>query len=1044
MEGDAAVHYSGNAYCEWSVEYNGNTDHMVGSFKEGETEVILFKNDSEHILTVTCWDLLGNEMTDVERFLVDMLPPETEKEYGQPMVWDEIYRWVTSQTPITLTADDAKIGVHELFWRYKWVGDEMCEAYPARTGNYEHNNLELGGEYPSTNELNKKGENPHINGVGPHFNIVGVGEGYVEVEFNMPHSYNACFGYRSDGDISQAISDEHYYWGLDDDLYPYTCVNSGTETVTLYATQYVEIRLTHGAERNWDFNWTKIYVEPNTTGFNSVEDDEVTFTIGNSSCHMIEYFAVDKFGNMEEIQRQFVMVDNEAPNGTKLIGSPSLWYNESPISTYFDGSEFSYHRYVSQYTPITLMCEDVMPHPVGYEKIYFKVYNNGTNITSNYCDLGDGQEYCVVDANEYTFNFKEDSEHVLKFYCEDALENRGYEDVQFYFVDTEDPITTHEIIGPQFYNEENGAWYINGVTKINLSAMDPEPHPSGVNRTYYTWYTVPDYMCESSTNRDYDSSYDVGYEFWLYQGPFSMEESCHVVKYFSVDNLGNEEDTNSFYVFVDKTAPNISKTYDGHYYEQEMMPLFDFDGFDRFSDGETDVSIDDVELVLVKWISTSTDVVVHVNDPKPHPSGLNYTKYRWTQMPNDMYCWTQNVDGANGTGDWTMFDDASYNVFNAPGESCHLLEIKSVDNVNKTAWHKQLVFVDDTAPEPAKVVGEPKSDMSDENINLGSLYYQNFDQPLNHDFCAEDDMNCLQVTLLTPVTLACEDEGPHPSGIKKVHFKIYRNGEDVTSDYCEVDLAENGYCSMYYDGDVPPVVYFQKTSWHKIDYYCEDNVGNIGGHDKEYIKVDETAFNLSFKKKWNLISVPVRLMDNSLDTLFGGNDDVHAIWTYGTDGEWYVWPQNGPNNLDTMEPGYGYWVLTMDEFDITIGGELFSPGPVAPPMRQLINGWNLIGHYGVEGAPTIEIPHPNGVDTLSMPYYAGPNLNGDGRLAYCALNSMNQGDVSTLYTHWDSTNYYLWSLETQYMNPGAGYWLFYKGIDGALYAPSTICPLTTT
>ncbi len=384
-DGDA-IHASHNVMCTYEVEWN-NTIIDSGNWTEGnDVYTFNFNEDSEHKITIECEDGIGNTYTDVELFKVDMLPPQTTKEYGQPEVVEYYpesdnvkYRWITSNTQINLSAVDNKVGVEGIYWRYEWVSNETCEAYPV--------------------------------------------EGY-----------------------------------------PRDFMPTSTDNVSL-----------------WN------YTEGNFTDFN----------IPETSCHVIEYFAVDKFGNTEDVERQFVMVDNEAPNATKVVGEPKIFVDESPLSEYFNGSSFDYHQYVSQDTPIKLTCDDVAPHPVEGEMIHFKVYNNGSDITSDYCDLSEGQEYCVVDENEYDFHFMEDSEHVLKFYCADALGNSLGENEQFYFVDTMSPVTELEVSEPK-YEDINGWHYINGKTTINLSAYDPEPHPSGLNETYYTWMLVDDVYCREN------------------------------------------------------------------------------------------------------------------------------------------------------------------------------------------------------------------------------------------------------------------------------------------------------------------------------------------------------------------------------------------------------------------------------------------------------------------------------------------------------------------------------------------------------------------
>ena len=112
-----------------------------------------------------------------------------------------------------------------------------------------------GYEFPSTNEQNREQGGPHVN-----FDDAGIGE--VTLEFVMPHDYLACFEYRTDGDTSQAIDDEHFNPWLDDDLYPFFCIEDGTVTDAFEVDEYVEIRLAFGAERDWDFDWTTFEAAP--------------------------------------------------------------------------------------------------------------------------------------------------------------------------------------------------------------------------------------------------------------------------------------------------------------------------------------------------------------------------------------------------------------------------------------------------------------------------------------------------------------------------------------------------------------------------------------------------------------------------------------------------------------------------------------------------------------------------------------------------------------------------------------------------------------
>jgi hypothetical protein len=93
-------------------------------------------------------------------------------------------------------------------------------------------------------------------------NFIEASIGEVTLEFVMPHDYPACFEYRRDGDTSEAIDDEHYNPWLDDDLYPFVCLQGESVTEKFEVDEYVEVRLAFGAERDWDFDWTRIDAAP--------------------------------------------------------------------------------------------------------------------------------------------------------------------------------------------------------------------------------------------------------------------------------------------------------------------------------------------------------------------------------------------------------------------------------------------------------------------------------------------------------------------------------------------------------------------------------------------------------------------------------------------------------------------------------------------------------------------------------------------------------------------------------------------------------------
>lgn len=109
--------------------------------------------------------------------------------------------------------------------------------------------------FPSTNDLNR------TNGWA-HVNEQSVGLGEVTLQFVGPRNFYSCFEYRTDGDTSQMTSPTNYNTEITDGLYPYLCVKNNSSVRTFHASEYVEVRLSFGAEKDERFAWTRFDVIP--------------------------------------------------------------------------------------------------------------------------------------------------------------------------------------------------------------------------------------------------------------------------------------------------------------------------------------------------------------------------------------------------------------------------------------------------------------------------------------------------------------------------------------------------------------------------------------------------------------------------------------------------------------------------------------------------------------------------------------------------------------------------------------------------------------
>jgi hypothetical protein len=112
--------------------------------------------------------------------------------------------------------------------------------------------------FPSTNEINK------TNGWA-YVNEQSKVPGSTTFEFKSTRDFFSCFEYRTDGDVSQIVAEndgKNYNAEITDGLYPYVCVKNNMKSKVINANQYIEIRLSFGAEKDERFTWTRFNVLP--------------------------------------------------------------------------------------------------------------------------------------------------------------------------------------------------------------------------------------------------------------------------------------------------------------------------------------------------------------------------------------------------------------------------------------------------------------------------------------------------------------------------------------------------------------------------------------------------------------------------------------------------------------------------------------------------------------------------------------------------------------------------------------------------------------
>lgn len=624
-------------------------------------------------------DLLGNtEETHLEIDNVDDVPPTTEKTFEGLTVDNEPgdNYYLTTDVAITLTATDhspdadaCPVGVdyihYEIYWKLN-EGDEWEllveeDVYDDETTFYfDRESFHMIVWYAVDLLGNMEEENIQYHAVdetAPTLNKI-VGEPKVDAT-----------GY--------------YYGDLPWEWYvtqqtplTITCVDEGphpVDDVTIH----------------WYWEWSVDGQEYMLSEEFSENAEEVIFSFPEDSWHILHYWCVDALGN-EIWYEEFDVVDTQAPASYYDIIGP--YYYDELDNLYVDGI-----------TEVVLTCEDTEPHPVGWDYIMYKYTVDGE---------------LILDWTMYegAFSFPEESHHILEYYCVDLLGNAEEVNMLEMYVDHTPP-TTVKTYGEPFYTDGISDW-ITSETPITLTPTDDYgfDHDSGVQYTHYRISLVDDIYCAD----EYICQEAQGYEEWsTYYEPFYVgEDSCHLIEYYSVDNVEKTEETKRQCVYVDNQEPYTLKTVG-----EPKIPL------EEEWDGEENWIIHD-----------TTEITFECIDPMPHPVNdvSVYWQWRYSVEGEEWTEWSEEIlyDGLPIT-----FDESSY----------HEIRYWCVDALGNTEeYNYEIDAVDLDPPATSKYLE-------------GHTYFNEITETM-------------WITQNTEIVFECEDYDIHPSGVDAIYYRYDLDG----------------------------------------------------------------------------------------------------------------------------------------------------------------------------------------------------------------------------------------------------------------------------
>ena len=791
---DPQPHPVNQVTCDWDYEVIGGTKTGSGQTDVVPPFVISFPEESKHVLTITCEDALGNQVTDVETFLVDKTAPTTTKTYGTPLVeavTGGYPKWITSATPITLTVEDTgvhKSGIKETKYRVTLLGsNEACESDSVcqqQTGSGSWNT------YTDTIPFTIGQESCHLI------------EYYSVDNVNKTETVKKqCVFVENTPPVSEKILGDPKHACTQDEQNLYYAGMPAPTDGCYFITQQTPITLTCSDGDPHPVDHVKIFYRDYLVGecppvFTEVDGDEITFYKLEDSAHILEWYCIDELGNKEETHVEYDIVDTVPPETTKEIIGPKyetteivsnqvvldfedlyglnqqlpttyaglIWGQyEGPLSYWryssFENLPLNPHSGVTRLMGWYSMLYVEFPQPVIFEGAWFS-----------------GYDYGIIQLYGYNGGISVGISDVLNPSATPQWLAANFPGP----VDRVEIHVSHQYAMDDFtytINEEVEKTYIDGITEIELTCVDPLPHPVNHEEIYYRYF-VDDVLVKDWTK---------------YTEQFSFpEESKHDLEYYCVDALGNTEEVKTETDYVDHTPPVTTKTYG--------QPL-----------------VEEPTSGYPKWITSQTSITLTATDgDSVHASGVAITYWRNT-LVDERYCSGEwDCQDAVGTGSFNPYVEP----FFKPEESCHLIEYYSIDNVEKTETvKKQCVYVDNTPPDGIKTVGEPK------------LPGDGFDYWVrNH---------------VTEITLDCVDPQPHPVDHETMCYKISFDdppGSYLTNQYCTQfgGKMEGDWCCADVSGTNKYTFTFEEDSLHDLEYYCIDALGNENEVDIEWFRVDST------------------------------------------------------------------------------------------------------------------------------------------------------------------------------------------------------------
>ena len=500
-------------------------------------------------------------------------------------------------------------------------------------------------------------------------------------------------------------------------------------------------------------------------------------------------------------------LDTEGPNYIR-----SKWaVDQKTLKTEVPQFEVMYELYADGLAPITSIGFAGAPKYVGGGVVY---YGKGLNVSLSAQDAVSGVEGIHYSSNGAAYSnyasslqFNTDNANTIHYFSADNVGNAEDTKNRKFTVDVSAPTSNHAISGISYQGN-----IIAPSTRFRLSASD---NLSGVSTTHYS----------------YDSRGKVNY-LGSAVGVSYLADGDHVLHYYSIDRVRNEEVHKTFNFYLDKIPPVITVTVegdqhrkDGRIYVSERTKMnmtatdnkagvesisysLDGGGNQNFTSpfnipnkigprGITYYATDNVRnRNNSRSVATTLGVSSIYMDNRAPTTGISYGKPQFfdrdtlfinnktniTLTARDYESGVLKVDySVNGAS-------ATYNApFNIAAEGFKTILFQSTDNVNNQEKQKEShTFVDNTPP---------------------VIFYNFSIKPIGTK--VKDGKTLSIYPNYTRLYLAATDQHCGTQTIK------YSMNDEPYFDY-----------SSPYTLDVSEVTRFRKNKYHKVNVKATDKLGN--------------------------------------------------------------------------------------------------------------------------------------------------------------------------------------------------------------------------